>query len=119
MSTGRTSNRDTRYDSAGMDALVQDFLRRAQAAVETSQEKLADDIENRINEALSAEIMRARKTIRAPFQRLISTRFPRLGRSIFARTILSVASRAEERRIGQMEPESPVGPELVLLFWLL
>ena len=68
-----------RYDSAGMDALVQDFLRRAQAAVETSQEKLADDIENRINEALSAEIMRARKTIRAPFQRLISTRFPDLA----------------------------------------
>lgn len=68
----------TRYDSAGMDALVQDFLRRAQAAVEPSQEKLADDIENRLNEALSTEMMRARKTIRAPLQRLISTRFPDL-----------------------------------------
>ena len=69
----------TGYDSAGMDALVHDFLRRAQAAVEPSQEKLADDIENRLNEALSAEMMRARKTIRAPFQRLISTRFPDLA----------------------------------------
>ena len=69
----------TWYDSAGMDALVQDFLRRTRAVVEPSQEKLADDIENRLNEALSAEMMRARKTIRAPFQRLISTRFPDLA----------------------------------------
>ena len=69
----------TRIDSAGMDALVQDFLRRARAAVEPSQEKLADDIENRLTEALNAEMMQARKTIRTPFQRLISTRFPDLA----------------------------------------
>ena len=68
-----------RVDSAGMDALVQDFLRRTRAAVEPSQEKLADEIENRLNEALNVEMMRARKTIRAPFQRLISTRFPDLA----------------------------------------
>lgn len=66
-------------DSTGMDALVQDFLRRAHAAVEHSQEKLAEDIESRLNEALSAEMIRARKIIRAPFQRLISTRFPDLA----------------------------------------
>ena len=54
----------TGYDSAGMDALVHDFLRRAQAVVEPSQEKFAADIENRLNEALSAEMMRARKTMR-------------------------------------------------------
>ena len=33
-STGRASNFGTGYDRAGMNALVQDFLRRAQAAIE-------------------------------------------------------------------------------------
>ena len=69
----------TGYNSAGVDILVSDFLRRARAAAELSQEKLAEDIENRLNETLSAEMMRARKTIRAPFQRLISNRFPDLA----------------------------------------
>ena len=68
----------TGYDRAGMHALVQDFLRRAQAAIEPSQEKLAEGIENTLNEALRAEMIQARKAIRAPFQRLISTRFPEL-----------------------------------------
>lgn len=69
----------TGYDSDGMDTLIHDFLRRARAAVEPSQEKLVEDIENRLNEALSAEMMWARTTIRTPFQRLISTRFPELA----------------------------------------
>ena len=83
----------TGYDRTGIDALVQDFLRRAQAVSEPSQEKLAEDIENTLNEALSTEMIQARKIIRVPFQRLISTRFPELAGSKLARAVLSDTSR--------------------------
>ena len=87
----------TGYDSAGMDALVQHFLTRAQAAIEPSQEKLTEDIENTLNEALSTEMIQARKAIRAPFQRLISTRFPELAVPYLRGPSLTIFPELEER----------------------
>ena len=59
-----------------LNALVEDFIRRAESEIELLREKLAEDIDSQLDETLTAELKQAQNTIRAPFQEKIAHYFP-------------------------------------------
>ena len=62
-------------DQSALDALVEDFIRRAENEVEPLREELAKDIESQLDETLTAELRQAQDTIRAPFQEIVTRYF--------------------------------------------
>ena len=63
-------------DSSALDALVEDFIRRAENEIEPLREELAEDIDSQLDETLTTELRQAQDTIRAPFQEIVTRYFP-------------------------------------------
>ena len=63
-------------NSSALDALVEDFIRRAESEIEPLREELAKDIDTQLDETLIAELKQAQDTIRAPFQEIVARYFP-------------------------------------------
>lgn len=63
-------------DMSDLNALVEDFIRRAEAATETQREDLFENIDTQLNKTLTAELEQAQDTIRASFQEILAHYFP-------------------------------------------
>ena len=63
------------YDSSDLDALLKDFVHRAQTTLEPHREDLARYIDSQLKETLPAELEQAQNTIRARFQKIIVRHF--------------------------------------------
>lgn len=64
------------YDSSDLDALVDGFVHRTQAALEPQREDLFGDIDSQLTETLTVELKQAQDNIRAPFQEIVGRYFP-------------------------------------------
>ena len=63
-------------DSSDLEALCEDFIRRAQTKLEPQREDLDAYIDNQVKEILTAELKQAQETIRIPFQEILARYFP-------------------------------------------
>ena len=63
-------------DPSALSALVEDFIRRAQATTEPPREDLFENIDTQLKETLTAELEQAQDTIRASFQEILAHYFP-------------------------------------------
>ena len=63
-------------NSSALNALVEDFIRRAENEIEPLREELAKDIDSQLDETLTTELRQAQDTIRAPFQERVARYFP-------------------------------------------
>ncbi len=63
-------------NSSALNALVEDFIRRAESEIEPLREELVKDIDSQLDETLTAELKQAQDTIRAPFQEIVARYFP-------------------------------------------
>ena len=63
------------YDSSDLDALLKNFVHRAQTTLEPYREDLAKYIGSQLKETLTAELEQAQNTIRARFQEIVARHF--------------------------------------------
>jgi hypothetical protein len=63
-------------DPSDLEALCEDFIRRAQTQLEPQREELDAYIDSQVKEILTAELKQAQETIRAPFQEILVRYFP-------------------------------------------
>ena len=63
------------YDSSDLDALLKDFVHRAQTTLEPHREDLARYIDSQLKETLTAELEQVQNTIRARFQEIVARHF--------------------------------------------
>lgn len=63
-------------DPNALNALIEDFIRRAENEIEPLREELAKDIDTQLDETLTAELRQAQDTIRALFQEIVARYFP-------------------------------------------
>ena len=63
------------YDSSDLDALLKDFVHRAQTTLESHREDLARYVGIQLKETLTAELEQAQNTIRARFQKIVARHF--------------------------------------------
>ncbi len=63
-------------NSSALEALVEDFIRRAESKLEPLREELVKDIDTQLDETLTAELKKAQDTIREPFQDIVARYFP-------------------------------------------
>ena len=63
-------------NSSALDALIEDFIRRAENEIEPLREELTKDIGSQLDEALTVELKQAQDTIRAPFQEIVARYYP-------------------------------------------
>ncbi len=63
-------------DPSALNALIEDFIRRAESEIEPLREELVKDIDSQLDETLTAELKQAQDTIRAPFQEIVARYFP-------------------------------------------
>lgn len=63
-------------DPSDLEALCEDFIRRAQTTLEPLREELDAYIDGRVKKILTAELKQAQEAIRAPFQEILVRYFP-------------------------------------------
>ena len=63
-------------DPSALNALVEDFIHRAESKIEPLREELVKDIDSQLDETLTAELKQAQDTIRVPFQEIVARYFP-------------------------------------------
>ena len=96
----------TRIDSSGLDALVEDFIGRAQAEIEPYQANLIASIDSQLEEIWAAAFKQAQDTIRAPFLEILVRHFPAWDTPHLTAPPLSVPSQssAEDYRPNVVRP---------------
>lgn len=102
-------------NSSALDALVEDFIRRAESEIEPLREELVKDIDSQLDETLTAELKKAQDTIREPFQDIVARYFPVWDISNLRAPPLPAPPELQKEDRSNVPVEAIIGLLLVIL----